>query len=96
MFFRFLLIFLAVLVIYRAVRRLLLPGRGRDAVRGQDREVIDKGEMVRDPVWGTFVPREGSPSLVDRGVEHFFCSPACREEFSRGRKRASGSAESGP
>ncbi len=93
MLFRFLLIFLAVLMVYRTVRRLLLPGRGRDAVRGADREVIHKGEMVRDPVCGTFVPREGSDVLVQGGVEHYFCSPGCRDEFSRRETRADGSAE---
>lgn len=81
MVFRFLLIFLAVLVVYRAVRRLLLPSRGRGVVRGTDRDVIDKGEMVRDPVCGTYVPREGSISLRQGGVEHFFCSTRCRDAF---------------
>lgn len=81
MLFRFLLIFLAVLVIYRAVRRLLLPGRKRGEVRGTDREVIHKGEMVCDPVCGTYVSREGSISLLEGGVKYFFCSPGCRDEF---------------
>lgn len=91
--FRILLIFLAVLVVYRTVRRLLMPGRGRDAVRGAERQVIHKGEMVRDPVCGTFVPREGSDTLVRGGVKHYFCSPRCRDEFSRGGSRAGGDAE---
>ncbi len=96
MLFRFLLIFLAVLMVYRAVRRIFLPSRGRGEVRGGDREVIHKGEMVRDPVCGTFVPREGSASLVDGSVEHFFCSAECRDIFSRGGKRDGASAEGGP
>lgn len=95
MLFRFLLIFLVVLVLYRAVRRLFLPGRRQDAVPGRDRDVIHKGEMVRDPVCGTFVPREGADRLVQQGVEYFFCSPECRDTFSRGENRAGGSAESG-
>lgn len=81
MLLRFLLLFIAVLVIYRAVRRLFLPSRGRPEVRGTDREVIHKGEMVRDPVCGTYVAREGSIRLLEGGVEYFFCSPACRDEF---------------
>jgi len=81
MFLRFLLLFIAVLVIYRAVRRLFLPSRGRPEVRGMGREVIHKGEMVRDPVCGTFVPREDSISLAERGTEYYFCSTACRDEF---------------
>jgi len=82
MLFRFLLIFIAVLVLYRAVRRLLLPLTRRGEVKGGEREVIHKGEMVKDPVCGTYVPREGSPRLRQGGVEHFFCSAACRDEFA--------------
>ena len=93
--FRFLLIFLAVMVVYRAVRRLFLPSPERGEERGGDREVIHKGDMVRDPVCGTFVPREESVSLSDRGGEYFFCSPECRDRFRRGEHRESGPGESG-
>jgi YHS domain-containing protein len=89
MLFRFLLIFLAVLVVYRAVRRLFLPSRRRGEVPRGAREVIHKGEMVKDPVCGTYVPRDGSLSLRERGGEHFFCSPACRDAFQAGGRSAS-------
>ena len=95
MLFRFLLIFLAVLVAYRAVRRLLLPGQGKGEVRGPEQDVIHKGEMVRDPVCGTYVPRQGSLSLAAGAEEHFFCSAECRDEFRRGNARAGGSGEGG-
>lgn len=83
MLFRFLLIFLAVLIVYRAVRRLFLPSAGRGKVRGGARDVVHGGEMVKDPVCGTFVPREGSIRFRRGGEEHFFCSPECRDEFRR-------------
>ena len=81
MLFKFLLLFIGVLVVYRAVRRLMLPLMKRDEVAGGTQDVIHKGEMVKDPICGTFVPRDGSPSLMDDGREHFFCSPRCREQF---------------
>jgi YHS domain-containing protein len=81
MLFRFLLIFLVVLILYRAVRRLFLPWRKRDELGERERDVIHKGEMVRDPVCGTFVPRQGSISLMEGGREYFFCSPRCRDQF---------------
>lgn len=89
MLFRFLLIFLAVLVVYRAVRRLFLPAGRRGEVHGTERDVIHKGEMVKDPVCGTYVPRDGSLSLRERGGEQFFCSAACRDEFRAGGRGTS-------
>jgi len=84
--FRFLLIFIAVLVIYRAVRRLLLPLMKRGEVGGGEHDVIHKGEMVKDPVCGTYIPREGSISLLAKGREVFFCSPRCRDQFQHRRE----------
>jgi len=89
MLFRFLLIFLAVLIVYRAVKRLFLPAAKRGEVREGNREVVHRGEMVKDPVCGTFVPRDDSIGLQQDGEQHFFCSPACRDEYRRRGKGAS-------
>jgi hypothetical protein len=37
------------------------------------------GEMVRDLVCNTFVPRERALRALVRGQEAHFCSPACRD-----------------
>ena len=37
------------------------------------------GEMVRDRICNTFLPRERALMAVVRGVEEPFCSPACRD-----------------
>ena len=37
------------------------------------------GEMVRDRICNTFLPRERALMAVVHGVEEPFCSPACRD-----------------
>jgi len=81
MFWRFLLISIVVFIVYRAVRRRLLPFFRQGEVRGGGHDVIHKGEMVQDPICGIYVPREGSVSLMEGGREHFFCSDKCRDQF---------------
>ncbi len=81
MLWRFLLIFVVVFIVYRAVRRRLLPFFRQGEVRSGDGDVIHKGEMVQDPVCGIYVPREGSISLMEEGREYFFCSSKCRDQF---------------
>jgi hypothetical protein len=55
------------------------PGPGRP--RARPGPAID---LVRDPVCGTFVPREGALRGRLEGQEAFFCSPACRDRAGRG------------
>jgi YHS domain-containing protein len=38
-------------------------------------------KLARDPVCGTHVPVNGSPSLTIHGTTHYFCSIACRDQF---------------
>lgn len=37
-------------------------------------------DLVRDPVCGTFVPRDGALRGRREGREAFFCSAACRDK----------------
>ncbi|MFA5786091.1 MAG: ATP-binding cassette domain-containing protein [Actinomycetota bacterium] len=39
-------------------------------------------QMAVDPVCGMSVEREDSPHFNHEGEIHFFCSPACRDEFT--------------
>ncbi len=73
--FKFLVVVVAGWLISRLIRgatRPTAPGRG------QNRR---EGEMVRDRVCNTFLPR--SSALVERvGREtHYFCSESCRAKF---------------
>ena len=77
---RLILIVLAALFLYRLLRAALARPSGGPRARPGGR-VIDRGEMVRDPVCGMFLPREDALTLrVGSRVEHF-CSPECRDRF---------------
>lgn len=54
------------------------PGPGRP--RPRPGAAID---LVRDPVCGTFVPRDGALRGRLQGQEAYFCSPACRDQAGR-------------
>ncbi len=80
--FRFLVVAVAGWLISRLIRgatRPAAPGRG---------QTRREGEMVRDRVCNTFLPR--SSALVERvGREtHYFCSESCRIRFLGGRTAA--------
>ena len=73
--FKFLVVAVAGWLISRLIRgatRPAAPGRG---------QTRREGEMVRDRVCNTFLPR--SSALVERvGREtHYFCSESCRTRF---------------
>lgn len=56
----------------------------------EDGEFRSISEMATDPVCGMAVEREGSPHFAHDGQTHFFCSPACRDEFAADPERFSG------
>jgi len=43
-----------------------------------------RGEMVKDEVCGTYVPRDEAVIEVRGGVEHYFCSEECRRKLRAG------------
>lgn len=81
--FRFLLALLLVRLIVRAVAALF----GRPARPGATARPA--GEMVRDRVCNTFLPRERAIRAVVDGREEHFCSAACRERALAAVSRAS-------
>ena len=80
---RFLIWFLFMVVVWRAVRGLLAGiVQGASAPPPEIRATPEKGEqMVRDPVCGTFVLPSRSLAINDRSGTHHFCSDACRAKF---------------
>jgi Cu+-exporting ATPase len=48
--------------------------------------------MASDPVCGMAVEREATPHFVSDGQTWFFCSTACRDEFSADPERFSADA----
>jgi len=85
---RLLFIVLAVLAVFVWLRRLV-PARRRPAARRATPEVpAAGGEMVRDRVCNTFLPRSRALTLQVGSGEEFFCSEQCRRTFQE-RLRAS-------
>ena len=76
-----------VLIIILARTFWVVIGAVMDGLRGgpagppEDR----RGVLVRDPVCGTHVLQERAVVLMRKGQPVFFCSTACRDEYSRGR-----------
>ena len=64
-----------------AVRRLLSGGSSQAQTRGGRRAVPGRadGEMVRDRVCNTFLPRARALTVNGEDGEHFFCSERCRQ-----------------
>lgn len=64
-----------------ATRRLFRPGVGQQRSPARNRAVPARGEgdMVRDRVCNTFLPRTRAVTLSAEDGEHFFCSERCRE-----------------
>lgn len=59
--------------------RMLRPGR--PAGRGPRGGPAGGGQMVRDRVCNTFIPRSAALVVEVEGTPHFFCSEACRSAF---------------
>ncbi len=88
--FKFLVVVVAGWLISRLIR-----GATRPAARGRG-QTRREGEMVRDRVCNTFLPR--SSALVERvgGETHYFCSERCRIQFVGGRTAATASGSRPP
>jgi len=83
-----LLQFLAVLLAIRFLARAL----GRFAQRrppAPRRRAVLTGDLVRDRICNTHVPKQRAIAARVDGRDEYFCSPACRDEALRLAKRAS-------
>ena len=79
MYMKILILVVALFVLYK----FFVNDKGkRKEDDSKDREKkIAKGAMVKDPICGTYVDKEGSISVRDGSVIHRFCSYECREKF---------------
>ncbi|MEE9180809.1 MAG: hypothetical protein V3U22_07930 [Vicinamibacteria bacterium] len=84
-----LLQFIALMFVVRYVLRALsrwLGGAERQQVGGRSpgggsMKPIYRGQMVRDPVCGVFVPKERAIEERQDGEVRHFCSEKCRQAF---------------
>jgi YHS domain-containing protein len=84
--FRFilLLVFFAiarsvVVTIMRAVSQAMRPGLPRQPAQSQ--AVRSAGDLIKDPVCGTFVAEASSVKKTVNGEVVHFCSAACRDRY---------------
>jgi YHS domain-containing protein len=49
-------------------------------------ELINSGEMVKDPVCGTYVSTDTGIRVKDDEQVHYFCSYECRDRFLKEQK----------
>jgi YHS domain-containing protein len=82
MLMRFLLIFVLIMLVGRAVLRLLIGIIEGATPAGSSGARPEKGElMVRDPVCGTYVVPSRALAVRDKQGVHYFCSDKCRQAF---------------
>ena len=89
--FRWLLVALAGYIIYRMYRndiKAKLAQRKDDEARRQE-----SGEMVRDPICGTFVDLTEAITVRDGDKLYYFCGYDCRDAFLK-RMQSGESSES--
>lgn len=84
---RVLVALLLVRFVMRAVGGFLRARRARQAPavpRATPPAQVVVGEMVRDRVCNTFLPREHALSATIEGRDEYFCSAACRDQAQAG------------
>lgn len=47
----------------------------------KNEEMAESGEMVKDPVCGTYVSTDSDIRVKEGGTVHYFCSYECRDAF---------------
>lgn len=80
---QFLALLFLVRYVLRSVAQWLTGGTERQRVHGPQSgsKPVYHGQMVRDPVCGLFLLREGAVEDRSSGETHHFCSEKCREAF---------------
>ncbi len=79
MLLKFLVIGVALFLVYK-----LFMGDKKKKQMNQAKTVKDKaasGEMIKDPVCGTYVEKDGNIRVKEGEKVHVFCSYECRDRF---------------
>lgn len=77
--YRILLILVLLLLLYFLIRSAIRELKARS----QGRQVLDKNQMVQDPVCRVFVPKGSAVIEEIGGQTYFFCSRSCAQKFER-------------
>ncbi|NDV19128.1 YHS domain-containing protein [Pseudodesulfovibrio sp. JC047] len=76
---KFLVIGAAIFLVYK-----LFMGDKKKKEMNNEKVIKDKvasGEMVKDPVCGTYVEKDSSIRVREGDTVHMFCSYECRDKF---------------
>ena len=69
-------------VLYMLYRMIESERRKKAEKNKQDTQrLVATGELVKDPICGTYVERESSIRAREGDVVHYFCSYDCRDAF---------------
>lgn len=63
------------------ILRIYLSLKPRRPQTGTQAPREAQGEMVKDEICGTYIPRDEALTEVRDGVEHYFCSEECRRKL---------------
>ena len=89
-FLNVLIVLLLVRLVLRGIASWLRGSRGRPVARSASPPVPrEAGELVRDRVCNTFVPRDRAIRALVAGTEEHFCSAVCRDRALAEARRAS-------
>lgn len=89
MVWRILVLLLLLILIVRAVWRLLEGIVEGASVRDAGRKQASDARMVKDPVCGTYVVPSRALTASRGGETAWFCSPECQRTWQRQSARAS-------
>ncbi|MGH7233002.1 MAG: YHS domain-containing protein [Nitrospiraceae bacterium] len=74
---RLLIVIVLLIVLYFLLRSALRE------LRGQPSQLLDKDQMIQDPVCRTYVPKASAISARIGGQTYYFCSSGCAEIFQK-------------
>ena len=60
--------------------------------RREQEEQVEAGDMVKDPVCGTYVSADSRIRVKDGGTVHRFCSFECRDAYLKKKDSESGAS----
>lgn len=82
---------LAAVAIFFLVK--MFKGDARQKEKGGEKErdrLIASGEMIKDPICGTYVDKDADIRVKDEQGVHCFCSFECRDKYIKRLKAGSG------
>ena len=82
---QYLLLIFLIRLVWRQVTRWMGGAEPKNVEGRTSRDQpVYRGQMVRDPVCGVYIPQERSLEEHRSGKVYYFCSEACRETFRTG------------